>query len=393
MKTLYNISGVIFISLLFVIINSGNLQATHIRAGEITAELINCQSYSYVFTVTGYTDTGSNVQFGGGEINFGDGTIEQFNTEDFDEKRDLGDELAITIFRRTHTFPGPGVYTITFREFNRNAGVVNMDNSVNTPFYIETKIVIDPLLGCNNTPVLTIPPIDGACVGAEFIHNPGAYDPDGDSLVYSLIEPLRRQGVAVDGYTFPDDPIPTRSALCVPFIYNERVIATVTLVHEDPGHFKPHHLRLLRIITNQAAIAIRNAQLFSNLKAQRRHLEGVLHSMTDALLVLDEAGHIRLINPAAETLLQVNRENDAKDRPLSEFLMVDTVFEPLVEIVQAELADNQRWSFETRSERRQRDYQVTMALWNNPERDEALARQRGAARPPGPPDRSPCRAG
>lgn len=170
--------------------------------------------------------------------------------------------------------------------------------------------------------------------------------------------------------TFPDDTIPARSALCVPFIYNERVIAIVTLVHEEPGHFQAYHLRLLTIITNQAAIAIRNVQLFSNLKAQRRHLEGVLHSITDALLVLDDAGRVMLINPAAGTLLQVNGEADAKGRSLTEFIMVDKVFEPVVEIVQADLTDNERWSFETRSERRQRDYQVTMALWDNPERDE-----------------------
>jgi hypothetical protein len=48
--------------------------ATHIRAGEIIAELLDCQSNTYRFTLIGYTDTGSTVLFGGGEMKFGDGS-------------------------------------------------------------------------------------------------------------------------------------------------------------------------------------------------------------------------------------------------------------------------------------------------------------------------------
>ena len=48
-------------------------EATHIRAGEIIAELISCQSYTYRFRIIGYEDTGSDVEFGNGEIFFGHG--------------------------------------------------------------------------------------------------------------------------------------------------------------------------------------------------------------------------------------------------------------------------------------------------------------------------------
>ncbi len=179
--------------------------ATHIRAGEITAQLISCQNYSYRFTITGYTNTGSDVIFGGGEINFGDGTIETFPTGEFDYFKDLGEQKAINIYYKTHTFPGPGIYKISFREFNRNAGIVNMDNSVNTPFYIETVLIVDPFLGCNNTPILLNPPIDDACVGVAFLHNPGAYDADGDSISYEFTIPKQDQDVPVINYRFPND--------------------------------------------------------------------------------------------------------------------------------------------------------------------------------------------
>src|SRR5690554_5189413 len=55
--------------------------ATHIRAGEIIAERISVQALTYRITVVGYTDTGSSVIFGPGEINFGDGRTEVLNTE------------------------------------------------------------------------------------------------------------------------------------------------------------------------------------------------------------------------------------------------------------------------------------------------------------------------
>ncbi|MCK5703000.1 MAG: gliding motility-associated C-terminal domain-containing protein, partial [Cyclobacteriaceae bacterium] len=181
------------------------LKATHIRAGEITATLISCQNYSYRFTITGYTDLGSDVIFGGGEINYGDGVIEEFPTGEYDYFEDLGDLRAINIYFKEHTFPGPGVYKISFREFNRNADIVNMDNSVNTPFYIETVIFIDPFLGCNNTPQLLNPPIDDACVGVTYLHNAGAIDADGDSISYEFTIPKQDQDVAVVNYRFPDD--------------------------------------------------------------------------------------------------------------------------------------------------------------------------------------------
>lgn len=195
---------VIFTGLsLFVLLPEVN--ATHIRAGEITATLISCQNYSYRFTVTGYTDLESDVIFGGGEINYGDGVVEEFPTGEYDVFEDLGDLRAINIYFKEHTFPGPGVYKVSFREFNRNANIVNMDNSVNTPFYVETEIRINPFLGCNETPVLVNPPIDDACVGVTYLHNAGAVDPDGDSLSYEFVIPKQDQGVPVVNYQFPDD--------------------------------------------------------------------------------------------------------------------------------------------------------------------------------------------
>ncbi len=178
--------------------------ATHIRAGEIIAERISVQTLTYRITVVGYTDTRSSVTFGPGRINFGDGREEQLNTKsDFSLVEDLGDLIEKNTFVITHTFQGPGKYKIRFLEFNRNDLTLNTNNSVDTPFYVETEITIDPFIGVNNSPVLTIPPVDNGAVNVRYIHNPGAYDPDGDSLSYRIEIPKQGFERVVNNYRDP----------------------------------------------------------------------------------------------------------------------------------------------------------------------------------------------
>lgn len=190
--------------LTFLILGISNAWATHIRAGEIIAERISVQTLTYRIIVVGYTDTRSSVIFGPGTINFGDGREEQLNTEsDFSLVESLGDQIEKNTFVISHTFQGPGTYTIRFQEFNRNDRTLNMDNSVDTPFYVETQITIDPFIGVNNSPVLTIPPVDNGAINVRYIHNPGAYDPDGDSLAYEMDVPKQAFQRPVNNYRSP----------------------------------------------------------------------------------------------------------------------------------------------------------------------------------------------
>ncbi len=191
--------------LLLVLVFSMSANATHLRAGEITLERVSCTDLTFKITITVYTDTGSPIKFGDGILDFGDGT-KPLTTPSIDNTRrpDLGPEVGTVSFTTSHTFGGPGKYVISYLEANRNAGVLNMSNSVETRFYVETQIIIDPFLGCSNTPVLLVPPIDKGCTGAAFYHNAGAYDPDGDSISYEMTIPKRDKGVLVNGYQDPN---------------------------------------------------------------------------------------------------------------------------------------------------------------------------------------------
>jgi len=51
---------------------------------------------------------------------------------------------------------------------------------------------INNVIGCNNSPVFNNNPVSALCVGTELCINNSATDIDGDSLVYEIVEPLRK---------------------------------------------------------------------------------------------------------------------------------------------------------------------------------------------------------
>lgn len=176
------------------------LFATHNRAGEITYRQIS--DLTFEITIITYTATGPGWTADRPEleIEWGDNTTSILPRS---EEIFLPDYYKRNKYVGTHTYPGPGIYVIVVEDPNRNLGVNNIPNSVNTVFSISTTMLINPEIGTNNTPILTQPPIDKAAVGQVFIHNPGAFDPDGDSLSYKLTTCRAENGEPIEGYTLP----------------------------------------------------------------------------------------------------------------------------------------------------------------------------------------------
>jgi hypothetical protein len=201
--------GLFWVILLAGLTSVSDSFATHLRAGEITVERLNC-SRTFRITITVYTNTtGTTVIFGGGVLDFGDGSKPHVTAQDPGTARpDLGEGVSIVVYstqETIHTYPGNGRYVISYKEANRNEGILNIANSVETTFYLETVINIDPFLGCSNSPRLLVPPIDKACTGAAWLHNPGAYDIDGDSLSYELTIPKQDKNIVVNAYRDPNN--------------------------------------------------------------------------------------------------------------------------------------------------------------------------------------------
>ena len=191
--------------LLFLALCSYGVYATHIRALEITARRVSASNLTFEFTITGYRDS-EGVQFDRGDFNFGDGTIATEGEIDWFFVEDVGNDTQKWQFTLTHTYAGPGAYKTSYREAFRNEGITNIANSVTTFYYSETLILIDPLIGVNSTPILTVPPVDLGGRGLIFIHNPGAFDEDGDSLSYIMSTPQQDRNLVVAGYRSLIDP-------------------------------------------------------------------------------------------------------------------------------------------------------------------------------------------
>lgn len=188
--------------LLLVLFASFGAMATHNRAGEITIEFLG--GLSVRATVTTYTVPESPADRPFLEVGWGDGNIDTVP-----RVNGGGDGVVIqpgvkkNVYIYEHTYASPSTYRVFMEDPNRNGGINNIPNSVNVPFYIETEIIISPFAGASSTPVLLNAPIDDACVERVYEHNPGAYDPDGDSLSYELVTCIGEGGIPISGYSFP----------------------------------------------------------------------------------------------------------------------------------------------------------------------------------------------
>ncbi len=186
--------------------------ATHNRAGEIrivpATDPCDANPLAIRAIVTTYSKiNGTDVDRDSLEVCWGDGICTVI-------PRTNGNGVPIegnvkrNIYEGIHVYGGPGTYKIGMEDPNRVDNIININNgnSVMVPFYIQTIYTVPSVQfqGCNSTPLLTTAPIDIACIGTIYTHNPGAIDFERDSLSYELIVPLQGPDSEVPSYQFPD---------------------------------------------------------------------------------------------------------------------------------------------------------------------------------------------
>lgn len=65
----------------------------------------------------------------------------------------------------------------------------------------------------------------------------------------------------------------TRSELCIPLIYKDKVIGVLDIEHTKKGYFNDDHVRIMTTMAAQVAIAIENATLYERIARQEQKLE------------------------------------------------------------------------------------------------------------------------
>jgi len=96
-----------------------------------------------------------------------------------------------------------------------------------------------------------------------------------------------------------------RSAMCVPLRIKDQIIGVVYLDNSAGANlFLKSDLHLFELFADQAALAIHNAQLYSDVYDLQRLQEGILEKTPVGILVLAENGNTVSFNKAASTLLK-----------------------------------------------------------------------------------------
>jgi gliding motility-associated-like protein len=192
--------------LLFMLLcSSATLHATHNRAGEIHVRQTG--PLSVEATIITYTKASSNLADRDSlQICWGDGDCETVYRVN-GQGESLGDDIKMNLYVGQHTYSGKSTYVISMTDPNRNGGILNVNQTSSdaVPFHIQTTYTFlnAQFQGINTTPYLNQRPIDRACIGQPFKHNPNAYDPDGDSLAYFLIVPMMEVYTQVPLYQYP----------------------------------------------------------------------------------------------------------------------------------------------------------------------------------------------
>lgn len=93
-----------------------------------------------------------------------------------------------------------------------------------------------------------------------------------------------------------------RSALIIPLHGRHSLLGLIVLTHEQENYFTTDHLLLLQAIASQAAIAIENARLYSEVVQEQKRMAAILHHASEAILLFDAQGKLVLLNPSGEKL-------------------------------------------------------------------------------------------
>lgn len=175
--------------------------ASHLRCGYISVERQNCVSTMARITITVFTNTASDVNFGeDGILYFGDGTSTVVPRIENIPRPDLGPNIGMASFSITHIYGSFDSYVVSYVEPNRNGGVLNMNDSFFTTFYTETRFDLASL--CAGGTSFIAPPIFSGFTNSEITISLGAAA--NANLTYEMAVPYRDRGLPVVGYWEPE---------------------------------------------------------------------------------------------------------------------------------------------------------------------------------------------
>ncbi len=207
---------VCLMTLLLFIAGTQTAEASHAMGADLTYSCINDDTYE--ITLTFYRDCSGTTAPTSPLINISSATCGQSSSLSLTQQ---GPPIEISpicdanisqstcnggTLQGVEQYTYTGIYTfpadckdwiLSYSLCCRNGAITNSTNPENFDIYVEA-LLNNLSVDCNNSPYFTTPPVPYICVGQPFNYNHGVIDAEGDSLVYSLVDPLNA----------PADPVP-----------------------------------------------------------------------------------------------------------------------------------------------------------------------------------------
>ena len=133
-------------------------------------------------------------------INWGDNTSDTLMTT---ENISLPDNFMKWKYTGEHSYPGLGSYEVTSEIPYWCSNISNIPNSDQESFSLALILNINNIIPLNNSPTLLSIPYVHTVIGALLIYNLAAYDSDGDSITYRLVNCIGNNAQEISGYELP----------------------------------------------------------------------------------------------------------------------------------------------------------------------------------------------
>lgn len=119
----------------------------------------------------------------------------------------------------------------------------------------------------------------------------------------------------------------TRSLLCVPLKFRDKVIGTLQILNKLDGEFDEHDVERALAIATAVAIGVTNALLFRQAESRQQQLEATLEHNSNPIIIIDSDDCLLLLNHQARVVLELPRAaigkpvvEAVKPRELASFL-------------------------------------------------------------------------
>ena len=144
--------------------------------------------------------------------------------------------------------------------------------------------------------------VDGLLLPIDLVDRPrgrGLWDPVLTTRQPVVVQDVKsRRGV----YRTLTDPAGIRSFIHVPIQLDDTALGILNCSWTRPRAVPADAASRLGALADQAAIAIRNAQLYAEMRAARDRLDAIWRHAGQPIMVLDRDGNVATWNPAAATL-------------------------------------------------------------------------------------------